>query len=73
MEFHLQQHEPNANWPKGSWSLYRITGATIADRTIWERVNGKLQITERWPWPGYVGMFESFDDAVAAMKKEAGI
>lgn len=70
MEFHLQKHAPNANWPDGAWSLYRITGEQIAERTRWERQDGKHVITERWPWFGYIGMFTTLQQAVAAIDEE---
>lgn len=69
MEFHLRKETPNANWPRGAWSLYQITGEQIAERIRWERQNGKHVIVERWPWFGYVGMFETFEQVMAKIKE----
>jgi hypothetical protein len=69
MQFHIQKDEPNENWPLGAWSLYQITGAEIAERTIWERIEGKLTITERWPWNGYIGMFVTLDEVMKEIER----
>jgi hypothetical protein len=74
-EFHLQKNAPNEHWPNGAWSLYQITGEQIAERTIWTatEVEGqrhrKYEIAERWPWPGYVGMFTTLAEATAEIER----
>lgn len=69
-EFHITQDTPiQPNWPNGAWSLYEITGAQIAERTIWTKDSGKYEIAERWPWPGYVGMFETFEQIVSKIEE----
>jgi hypothetical protein len=55
-QFHIQFSPPHANWPKGSWSLYEITGDEIAKR-IGFGANG--EVDRRDPWPGYLGTFDS--------------
>jgi hypothetical protein len=70
MEFHIQKFGPTNPWPNGGWSLYRITGEDIASRTVWERRDGKLEITERWPWPGFIGCFATLEQVVEAIAKE---
>jgi hypothetical protein len=70
IEFHLAQFGPTKPWPNGGWSLYRITGEDIASRTIWERKESGLEITERWPWPGFIACFTTLAEASAAMEKE---
>lgn len=60
-EYHIAQFGPTSVWPEGGWSLFEITGAQIAERTIWEHKDGKYQIAERWPWPGFVGCFSTLE------------
>lgn len=74
MEFHIQWNDPlEPHWPKGAWSVYRITGDQIADRTVRASVNVKRghyegDVIARHPWCGYVGMFETWVEIAAAIK-----
>jgi len=73
LAFHLSSFGPLPLWPEGGWSLYQITGAQIAERTRWERRDGEHVITERWPWPGYIGIYAKLDEALAEIRKLAEV
>lgn len=60
-EYHIAQFGATSAWPAGGWSLYEITGEQIAERTIWERRGDKYQISERWPWPGFVALYPTLE------------
>ena len=62
--FHLSSFPPNSNWPAGGWSLYRITGEQIAERIV---RNAEGEVVERWPWPGYIGCFETLAEVTEAI------
>lgn len=62
-EFHVRKETPNDVWPRGAWSLFRITGDEIARRIIY--ADGK--VVRRDSWPGYVGMYETKEQLMAAM------
>lgn len=71
--FYLSWDCPNDVWPKGGWGLFQIDGDQIADRTVRERVNPKGwyegKVIARHSWPGYVGMFETLPEVMAAIEK----
>jgi hypothetical protein len=68
-QYHITRDEPcPPHWPRGSWSVYRITGDEIADRIIRERVvQGEFgphysgEVVARHSWCGFLGMTETFD------------
>ncbi len=73
MQFHVQHFDSNEVWPKGGWSLYKIDGDEIANRTIRERVNPKGwyegEVIARHPWCGYIGCFDNLEQVMKAMEK----
>lgn len=67
-QFHITFTPPNkamANWPKGFWALYEITGDQIAERIV--RFEGK--VIERHSWCGFIGGYNSIDEVAAEIKK----
>ena len=67
-QYHIARCDPNDVWPKGGWSIYRITGDEIAKRIktdMWGNV------VERHSWPGYLGMVDSFDKVQAIIDADA--
>ncbi len=70
-EFHIARFGPTKPWPEGGWSLYEITGAQIAERTIWTKDSGKYEIAERWPWPGYIALFNTLPEVFAEIERLA--
>lgn len=67
--FHLTYSPPTPNWPRGTWSLYQITGDDIAARIIRDASGN---ITERWPWSGFIGCFETLAAVTAAIDAAMG-
>lgn len=74
--FHIQRfeaHKANDNWPTGGWSLYKIDGEQIANRTVWERVNPKGwyegEIIARHAWCGFIGIFATLPEVMAEIEK----
>lgn len=66
-EYHLQHFGPvEPHWPRGGWSLYRITGDQIAQRVVYK----KGKVVERHSWCGYIGIFETLQEAMEAIEKE---
>ena len=70
--FHMTHDSPIApHWPRGSWSVYQIDGDQIAERVVRERVNPKGWyeggVIARHSWCGYIGMFETPAEAMAAI------
>ena len=70
--FHINWVPPTEpGWPVGAWSVYRITGDEIADRTVRERVspNGYYEgaVIARHPWPGYLGMYATLAEVVGVI------
>lgn len=73
--FHIQWCKPiEPHWPQGAWSLYKINGDQIADRVVRERVNPKGyyegKVIARHSWPGYIGMFVTLSEVMAAIEAE---
>jgi hypothetical protein len=75
-QYHIQYCEPSDVWPRGGWSIYRITGDEIAKKIIWERYNtdrgwptGKVKF--RHSWTGYLGMVETFAELQELIDKDA--
>ncbi len=58
--FHITKNTPTDPWPRGSWSVYQITGDEIASRIEFDREG---IVTDRSSWPGYVGIFETLAEA----------
>jgi hypothetical protein len=77
--YHITRNDPcEPHWPKGSWSVYRISGDQIADRIVRERVNPKGYyeggVIARHSWCGYLGMTETFDGVRAMVEMDqAGV
>jgi len=74
--YHIQWCEPNDVWPKGGWSVYRITGDEIAKRVIWEKYDvekGYPQGDVKWrhSWCGYLGMKETFEELKSLIDEDA--
>jgi hypothetical protein len=64
IQFHLTWNGPlEPHWPRGSWSLYQITGDQIAQRIEFKR--GK--VVRRHSWCGYVGMYATLAEATRAI------
>lgn len=78
--YHIQaENFSNEHWPNGAWSLYRITGDEIASRVIRNQVykpkDGsaafyKGDIIARHSWCGYIGIFKTLPELVAAIEKD---
>ena len=75
--FHIQWDGPcEPHWPRGAWSVYRISGEEIADRIVREKIvmpergppyySGK--VIARHSWCGYLGMWETLPEAMAAIE-----
>lgn len=64
MEFHITRFGPNEHWPKGGWSIYRITGEEIASRV---KFDGTGKVTERHAWSGYLGTFVTLEEVAAVL------
>lgn len=77
-EYHLQFNTPNENWPNGAVSVYQISGSQIADREVRAEIvkpeRGPAYYTgdviARHSWCGYIGMFETLEEACAAIKAD---
>lgn len=79
-EYHIQRNEPCLpHWPNGSWSVYRITGAEIADRTVRAEIvrpeHGgpayyRGDVIARHSWCGYLGMTETFEGMCDLIKAD---
>jgi hypothetical protein len=72
-QYHIQWCAANDIWPKGAWSLYRITGDEIAKRIEFGPPTGPYglrPVVARHPWCGYIGMFE-MGELEAAIEKDA--
>lgn len=77
-EYHLRFDPPtNGHWPDGAVTVYQITGSQIADREIRSEIikpeRGPAyysgEVIARHSWCGYVGMFKTLPEAVAAIEK----
>ncbi len=68
-QYHLQFFGPLKNeyvdWPATAVSVYRITGDQIADRVV---KNDKGEVTERHAWSGYLGCFNTPEEAIEAIR-----
>lgn len=82
-EYHLQFTDTAfkneyVEWPKGTVSVYKISGHQIADRTVFSEIvkpeRGPAYysgpIIAQHSWCGYLGMFKTFAEAVAAIEKD---
>jgi hypothetical protein len=74
-EYHIQREAPCLpHWPQGSWSLYQISGDQIADRTVRERINPngyyEGSVIARHSWCGYIGMYVTLAEAMAAIEED---
>lgn len=73
-EYHLTWCAPNEHWPKGAWSLYRITGERIAQSLVYERVNPKGwyegDVIYSHPWCGYLGLFVTLAEVTAKIEED---
>lgn len=75
-EYHLQaENFSNEHWPNGAWSVYKITGEQIAERTVREKVNTEGgyyegKVIARHSWCGYIGMFATLAEAVAEIEAD---
>ena len=72
--YHITRNDPiEPNWPKGSWSVYQITGDQIADRIVREKINPKGwyegKVIARHCWSGYLGMWVTLAEAVKAIEE----
>jgi hypothetical protein len=75
-QYHINWCPPNGVWPKGGWSLYRITGDEIAERIEWGKPAKGYKtigrkVVRRDPWCGYIGMFETFSEREKAIDTDA--
>jgi hypothetical protein len=75
-QYHIQWCAPNDVWPKGGWSVFRITGDEIASRTIWEGYNHEKgyptgKVEWRHSWPGYIGMVATLPAVAGLIDEEA--
>jgi hypothetical protein len=69
-DYHISYFKPLEHWPKGGWSVYRITGDQIAERI---KRDAKGKIVERHSWCGFLGIGTTLDDVrdmIAADHKE---
>lgn len=64
-EFHLATFPANKVWPHGGWSVYKIAADEIAKRI---RTDERGNITERHSWSGFLGCYETLDEAHQACK-----
>ena len=55
------------HWPKGGWSVYRITGDEIAARI---KSDSRGEIVHRHGWPGYLGLAETLEGVQAIIAKD---
>jgi len=81
-EYHLRFEGASkteyVEWPEGTVSVYRISGEQIADRTVYSEIvipeRGpafyKGPVIARHSWCGYIGMFKTFAEAVAAIEQD---
>lgn len=68
--FHIQYFSPLDNWPKGGWSVYKITGDQIAERIVRDSSGS---VIARHSWCGYLGICETLEGVAAliALNTEA--
>jgi hypothetical protein len=65
-DYHISFFGPcQPHWPKGGWSIYHITGDDIAKRVEFGEDNKAVR---RDSWCGYMGIFETLPEAMAAIK-----
>lgn len=73
--YHVTFNDPiEPHWPRGGWSVYRITGDQIADRIVREKINPKGwyegNVIARYSWCGYLGMTETFEGVAELITKD---
>ena len=67
-EFHISRFDAvEPHRPFGGWSVYRISGDEIAQRIEFD-ADGR--VSARHGWCGYVGCFQTLDDAMTAIEGE---
>ena len=64
-DYHITHFSPTDPWPRGGWSLYQITGDEIARRITFD----KEKVTERHSWCGYLGIYETLAEVMAAIEE----
>jgi hypothetical protein len=68
-QYHISRFDgPTDPWPRGGWSLYRISGDEIAQRIKFNEANTK--VVRRNPWCGYISTFETLDEVMAAIEAD---
>lgn len=65
-DYHLKRFGPcPPHWPRGGWSLYQINGDQIAQRV---KFGPDGRATERHSWCGYLGIYETLPEVMAAIE-----
>lgn len=64
-EYHISHFGPCLpHWPNGGWSLYQISGDEISQRIVRDK---KGKVVERHSWCGYIGIFATLPEVMAAI------